>query len=150
MQWVNLPQAVTCANETPGTQNCILFSSLFSRKSKGSERWRQLAKPGDCKFPNSFQLALKSLFSIEHCFSLHLFCCCCLFFFLGSHLRHIEVPGLGVKSELQLRPMPQPWQNRIQATSVTYTTACGYLHRVPNPLNEARDPTCIFTEMLGP
>ena len=25
-----------------------------------------------------------------------------LFFFLGPHLQHIEVPGLGVESELQL------------------------------------------------
>ena len=33
-------------------------------------------------------------------------------FFLGPHLRHIEVPRLGVKSELQL-----------QAASATYTTA---------------------------
>lgn len=46
--------------------------SLFSRKSRGSER-RQLAKPGNCKFPNNFQLALKYLLSIEHCLLLQVF-----------------------------------------------------------------------------
>ena len=37
------------------------------------------------------------------------------FFFLWPHLWHMEVPGLRVKSELQLEPMPQPRQHRIQA-----------------------------------
>ena len=31
-----------------------------------------------------------------------------IFFFLGPHLWHTDVPGLGVDSELQLRPKPQP------------------------------------------
>ena len=30
-----------------------------------------------------------------------------LFFFLWPHLQHMEVPGLGVESELQLQPTPQ-------------------------------------------
>ena len=42
----------------------------------------------------------------------------CLLFFLGLHLQHMEVPRLGVKSELQL-----PQQHQIRAASVTYTTA---------------------------
>ena len=29
-------------------------------------------------------------------------------FFVWPHLQHMDVPGLGVESELQLRPMPQP------------------------------------------
>ena len=33
-----------------------------------------------------------------------------LFFFLGLHPRHVEVPGLSVQLELQLRPTPQPQQ----------------------------------------
>ena len=44
-------------------------------------------------------------------------------FFLGPHLWHMDVPRLRVKSELQLPPTPQPQQRRIQATSITYTTA---------------------------
>ena len=47
-----------------------------------------------------------------------------MFCFL-SHLRHMEVPGLGVKSELQLRSLPQPhW---IRATHETYATACNII-----------------------
>ena len=33
-----------------------------------------------------------------------------LLFFSGPHLWHMEVPGLVVKSELHLRPTPQPQQ----------------------------------------
>ena len=44
------------------------------------------------------------------------------FFFSGPHL---EVPKLGVKSELQLRPTPQPQQHQIRAVFVTYPEVCG-------------------------
>ena len=46
------------------------------------------------------------------------------FFFLGPHLWHMEVTRLGVELELQLRPVPQPQQCRIQAPSLTYAAAC--------------------------
>ena len=60
------------------------------------------------------------------------------FFFLGLHRRHMEVPRLGVESELQL---------------LAYTTAAAMQnlshvcdlhpssrqHQIPNPLSEARD-----------
>ena len=45
-----------------------------------------------------------------------------LSFFLGPHLRHMEVPRLGVQLELQLPGSPQPQQRWIL-----------------NPLREARD-----------
>ena len=63
-------------------------------------------------------------------------------FFLQLHLGHREVPGLGVKSELQL---------------LAYTTAmwdpnliCSLRHsswqcQMPNPLSEAMDQTRILT-----
>ena len=49
------------------------------------------------------------------------------FFFslLWPHLQHKEFPGLGVKSELQLQSRPQPKQQQIGATPVTYATAFG-------------------------
>ena len=67
------------------------------------------------------------------------------FFFLGTHLQHIEVPRLGVKSELQL---------------LAYTTAIAIQdpnhvwdlhwssrqHRILNSLSEARDRTGILTD----
>ena len=49
----------------------------------------------------------------------------CLFVSLGLHLRHTEVPRIGVKSELQLPAYPQPQQQGIQAMSGTCTTALG-------------------------
>ena len=68
------------------------------------------------------------------------------FVFLGLHLCHMDVPRLGVKSELQLR--------------VAYTTARATQHpshifdrhtfdlqcQILNPLSEARDPTCILMD----
>ena len=71
-----------------------------------------------------------------------------LFFFLGPHQWHMEVPRLGVESELKM---------------VVYTTAMATpgpshickLHcslqkcRILNPLSEAGDPTRILTETLS-
>ena len=54
----------------------------------------------------------------------------CLFCFLGLQPQHIEVPRLGVESELQLP---------------TYTTAHGNTGSF-NPLSEARDGTCILVD----
>ena len=58
------------------------------------------------------------------------------FVFLGLHSRHMEAPRIGVQSELKLqswscrpRPTPQPQQRRIL-----------------NPLNKARDRTCVLTD----
>ena len=45
------------------------------------------------------------------------------FFFLKQ--RHMEFPGPGVKSELQLGPMLEPQQHQIPVASATYTTDCG-------------------------
>ena len=44
--------------------------------------------------------------------------------FLGPHLRHMEVPRLGVESELQLPASPQPQQRQTWASPATYPTAC--------------------------
>ena len=49
--------------------------------------------------------------------------CFNLFVFLGPHLGHMELPRLGVESELQLPAYTQPQQCQIRATSATYTTA---------------------------
>ena len=47
------------------------------------------------------------------------------FVFWGPQSRNMEVPRLGVESELHCRPTPQPQQRELRAASVTYTTAHG-------------------------
>ena len=49
----------------------------------------------------------------------------CLFLFLGLHLRHMEVPRLGIQLEQSCSCWPTPQPRQIQATSATYTPADG-------------------------
>ena len=75
----------------------------------------------------------------------HFFCVCVFFFFLGPHSKHMEVPRLGVKSELQ--PL-----------AYTTATATWNLRRVLdphhsswqrpllNPLSKARDRTGVLID----
>ena len=64
-----------------------------------------------------FISSLSFFFSFSHS---HFF----FLFFLLLHLRHMEVPRLGVGLELQLLTTQQPQQRQIPATSAMYTTAC--------------------------
>ena len=63
-------------------------------------------------------------------------------FFLGLHSRHMEVPRLGVKSELQLLAY-------TTATAIQDLSCICKLHhssqqrQILNPLNEARDRTSV-------
>ena len=63
--------------------------------------------------------------------------------FLGPHPWHMEVPGLGVQSELQLlaytTATATPDPSRI--CNLNYSSR---QHRVLNPLSKTRDPTCIL------
>ena len=76
----------------------------------------------DLHFPNAMYIVFGEISTqiFAHFSFIYLFI---LFSFLRPHLQHMEVPMLGVESELQL-PMPQPQQHWIQV-SVTYTTAHG-------------------------
>ena len=47
-------------------------------------------------------------------------------FFLGPHLRHMEVPKLGLNWGCSCQPRPQPQQYWIWAASATYTTNHGH------------------------
>ena len=67
------------------------------------------------------------------------------FVFLGPHSQHVEVPRLGVQSELQLRAyarataMPDP-------SHVCDLHHSSQQHWILNPLRKARDGTCILME----
>ena len=67
------------------------------------------------------------------------------FFFLGPHLWHMEVPRLGVESELHL-----PAYTTAIATQDP-SRVCDLHHssqqfRISDPLNKARDQTCILID----
>ena len=57
------------------------------------------------------------LFAVFFSFSLFVTC------FLGPHLQNMEIPRLGVESELQLPAYATAIQHQIRAISATYTTA---------------------------
>ena len=61
------------------------------------------------------------------------------YFFNG--LQHMEVPRLGLKLELLLRPTPQPQQHQIQVAL--------WQCQILNPLVKARDLTHIFTDTMS-
>ena len=65
------------------------------------------------------------------------------FFFLGLYLRNMDVPRLGVESELQLPALqlqPQQWDLNHICDLCHCSQQCWIL----NPLSEARDWTCIL------
>ena len=77
----------------------------------------------------------------RHFFFFFLFSFCCL----GPHLRHLEVPGLGVKLGLQ----------RPAYTTATATPGSSHIcdpchslqqHHILNPLNGARDQTHVLMD----
>ena len=65
------------------------------------------------------------------------------------HLQHMEVPGLGVASEEQLEPTPQP---KPATPDPSYTCdLCRSLWQLQilNPMIEARDQTHILTDTMS-
>ena len=68
-----------------------------------------------------------------------------LFVFLGPHPRHMEVPRLGVKSELE----PPAYTTGTAAQDLS--RVCNLHHSswqcwILNPLSEARDRTCVLMD----
>ena len=70
-----------------------------------------------------------------------------LFFFLGPHLQHMEVPGLGAESELQL---PAYATGTATQDSSRICDLCHSLwqREILNPLKEARDQTCLLRDTV--
>ena len=64
------------------------------------------------------------------------------FFFLGSHPQHMEVPRLGIESELQL-PASTSATAMQNPSRIFDPRQCWIL----NPLIEARDRTCILMDV---
>ena len=64
-----------------------------------------------------------------------------LFAILGQHLWHIEVPRLGVESELQLLAYTAAMQDLSRVCNLYYSS---WQHQILDPLSEARDQTHEF------
>ena len=67
-----------------------------------------------------------------------------VFCFLGPHPWHMEVPRLGVKSELLLPTYSTA--TAMSDLSGTHTVAHSNSRLVPDPMSEARDQTCILMD----
>ena len=67
------------------------------------------------------------------------------FYFLGLHPQHMEVPNLGVQSELQL-PATATATTTLDLSSVCNLHHSSWQCQILNPLSEARDRTCILME----
>ena len=70
------------------------------------------------------------------------------FFFLEPHLQHMEVPRLGVKSELQV--LAYATATAVLDPSRICNLCCSLQQcRILNPLIKARDQTCILTDTVS-
>ena len=65
------------------------------------------------------------------------------FCFLGPYLRHMEVPRLGVKSELQVPAYTIATRDQSYVCNPHHSS---HWRKIPNPLSEARDRTCILMD----
>jgi len=61
------------------------------------------------------------------------------FGFLGPHSQHMEVPRLGVESELQLLAYTTATPDLSHVCNLHHSS---WQHWILNPLSEARDGTC--------
>ena len=75
--------------------------------------------------------------NFSYIFFFFFFCFC----FLGPHPQHVEVPGLGVKSELEL-----PVYTRTTATQDLSCVCDLYHSQILNPLSEARNQTHVLMD----
>ena len=70
------------------------------------------------------------------------------FCFLGPHPWHMEVPRLGVRSELQLLASTAAAATR-DPSHVCDLHHSSRQHQIPKPLVEARDQTHILLDLSG-
>ena len=68
-----------------------------------------------------------------------------LFSFLGQHLQHMEVPGLGVESKLQLPAYTTAEATRDPSRICSLHRSL-WQHQTLNPLSKAKDRIHILTE----
>ena len=88
-------------------------------------------------FEPMYVLQAEGVFLFAYLFCLFVFALC----FLGPHLQHMEVPGLGAELELQLLA------DTTAAAMWNPSPVCDLQQcRILNPLSETRDQTCILMD----
>ena len=70
---------------------------------------------------------------------------CFFVFYLGPHLQHMEVPRLGVKSELQLLPYTMA-TTTWDLSHICSRHHCSWQCQILNPLSKAKDRTHILMD----
>ena len=70
------------------------------------------------------------------------------FFFSGPHLRRVEVPRLGVESELQ-PPASATATTTWDPSCIWNLHHSSWQRQITNPLSEARDQTHILMDTVG-
>ena len=103
---------------------------MNENQSEGEEREQQVWRPRG-KREDNMSMGLKRRFGFVFVF---------LSFFLGPHLKHMEVPRLGVKLELQL-PAYTTATTTEDLSRVCQPHHSSRQHQILNPLSEARDQT---------
>ena len=100
----------------------VSYLSLWEQTAhpvQGEELMRLETREVLCSV-KSCDMSVTCLFCVCRVFCLFVFFCFC---FLGPHPGHMEVPRLGVKSELYLLAYTTPIATRDLSASVTHTTA---------------------------
>ena len=119
----------------PSLGSSVLSLRLTPNPSTGKARLAQV-------WSEHLQYSLvKKLQPADFFFSFFLFSS----LFLGLHLRHTEVPRVGVKLELQLSAYATAtatWDPIL----ICYLHLSSRQHRIFNPLHEARDQTHILMD----
>ena len=113
----------------------IHLGRLFNR---GSQNWRAVYRRA-ILFKKKKILKIEFLKILVGTNLFLILCCIKLFFFLQSYPWHMEVSGLGVELELQLRP---------QRHRICYLFCRMRQHWMLDPLREAGDQTCIFMKNI--
>ena len=125
----------------PGAERCLWGGELLPPQSS---LWDINSPPFIFLLPYCTGYVL--LCSVISCFSFTLAVGCFLFFFcfLGLHPRHMQVPRLGVQSELQLLAYTTATAT-LDPSCICDLHHSSWQRQLLNPLSEARDQTCILS-----
>ena len=103
---------------------------------------QQVSLRKDAELQILMEETILNVFKIIFLLFCFLFCFVC---FLGPHPSHMEVPRIGVESELQLlayTTAPATWDLHCVCDLHPSSRQCW----IPDPLSKARDWTCIFMD----